>query len=227
MPLRHGIVHGRDINYNYEVVSAKLWATLFAVGDWARSVERGTHVKRETKPLRESLKQIAEHARETSEIKKHAEAWSPRAVEVPHQEMPAFELFELHTPERKLAEYLHAALKRRYGIMAEQILPRPGVLASTLAGELRRDMGSVILTRFLFRKIVDAAPALTRVEAECQYGDTAVMVDYRLLFAKANGEVVPRGYEDASWYVVNYLEPLVDLVIAQEPPATPWTGDET
>lgn len=35
LPFRHGIMHGRDLNYDNVTVSAKSWGFLFAVGDWA------------------------------------------------------------------------------------------------------------------------------------------------------------------------------------------------
>lgn len=40
-PYRHGIIHGRDLSYANEKVSAKSLATLLVLGSWARSVEHG------------------------------------------------------------------------------------------------------------------------------------------------------------------------------------------
>lgn len=42
MPFRHGILHGRDISYATPVVSAKSFALLLALHEWAVRVERGT-----------------------------------------------------------------------------------------------------------------------------------------------------------------------------------------
>jgi hypothetical protein len=41
MSYRHGILHGRDINYANKTVAAKCWAALFALNDWARAVKDG------------------------------------------------------------------------------------------------------------------------------------------------------------------------------------------
>lgn len=41
IPYRHGIMHGRDLGYANEPVSAKSFATLLAVGSWALSLHRG------------------------------------------------------------------------------------------------------------------------------------------------------------------------------------------
>lgn len=40
LPFRHGIMHGRDLNYDNIKVSAKSWGFLFAVGDWAREIRK-------------------------------------------------------------------------------------------------------------------------------------------------------------------------------------------
>lgn len=41
VPYRHGILHGRDLGYANETVSAKAFAAVLALGSWAAKVERG------------------------------------------------------------------------------------------------------------------------------------------------------------------------------------------
>lgn len=41
VPYRHGILHGRDLGYANELVSAKCFAALLALGSWADSNSRG------------------------------------------------------------------------------------------------------------------------------------------------------------------------------------------
>ncbi|MDP9379591.1 MAG: hypothetical protein M3Q29_05465 [Chloroflexota bacterium] len=40
-PYRHGVLHGRDLEYDTKLVSSKSFAALFAVAEWARKAERG------------------------------------------------------------------------------------------------------------------------------------------------------------------------------------------
>lgn len=64
LPYRHGILHGRDLNYDNKLVAAKTWAALFATGDWAAKIIRGhkTAPPEPVKPsLRETLAQLSEH----------------------------------------------------------------------------------------------------------------------------------------------------------------------
>src|SRR3954454_2591156 len=39
VPHRHGILHGRDLGFANQLVAAKCWGALFALGEWARKVE--------------------------------------------------------------------------------------------------------------------------------------------------------------------------------------------
>ncbi len=40
-PYRHGVAHGRDLEYDTKLVSSKCFAALLAVAEWAEKVERG------------------------------------------------------------------------------------------------------------------------------------------------------------------------------------------
>ena len=41
MPYRNGILHGRDLGFANEIITAKCWATLIAIKDWAKAVKDG------------------------------------------------------------------------------------------------------------------------------------------------------------------------------------------
>ncbi len=40
LPYRHGILHGRDLGYANRTVTAKCWAALFAINDWACALKQ-------------------------------------------------------------------------------------------------------------------------------------------------------------------------------------------
>jgi len=216
-PWRHGIVHGRDLGYANETVSAKCWATLFAAGDWARKVERGEHLRPPERPLQQSLRELSESARSLRELRDNVEAWRPRTVIVPDEPDVSPEAFQKDTPEHVLVQFLHAwlLLRRsdstapgRYGLMATHVFPRHVSSAISLRA---REMASLLeglqLDGFRLIRAIDAAPALACVDVECTFVSKLVLVGYRLLFADANGEVLPRGSACGRWYVVNWGEP--------------------
>jgi hypothetical protein len=75
---RHGIVHGMLVNFDNVVVATKAWNRLFAVADWARSLEK-QKADSEPKPQtswRELFKQIVHN----EETKRAIAAWHPSVV---------------------------------------------------------------------------------------------------------------------------------------------------
>ena len=60
LPYRNGILHGKDINYDNDLVAAKCLATIFAVGDWVEQYESGKHIKPEPPKPKSILQQLKE-----------------------------------------------------------------------------------------------------------------------------------------------------------------------
>jgi hypothetical protein len=63
---RHGIIHGMLVNYDNIVVATKAWNQLFAVADWATSLER----KSKPKKPEPSWATSSEKSRETNESRR-------------------------------------------------------------------------------------------------------------------------------------------------------------
>lgn len=107
IPYRHGILHGRDLAYDNKLVAAKAWAALFAVGEWAKRIERGARHAPPPKPqkgLRDLFRMLADQAR----LRQRVDAWKPRALVV-GRDVPASgpeSCFGEQTPERALVRLL-------------------------------------------------------------------------------------------------------------------------
>ena len=151
------------------------------------------------------------------------QAWRPRTVIVPDEPDVSPEAFQKDTPEHVLVQFLHAWLRLRrsdstapgrYGLMATHVFPRHVSSAISLRA---REMASLLeglqLDGFRLIRAIDAAPALACVDVECTFVSKLVLVGYRLLFADANGEVLPRGSACGRWYVVNWGEPALMIPV--------------
>ncbi|MHA6481658.1 hypothetical protein ACX1C1_07115 [Paenibacillus sp. strain BS8-2] len=111
LPYRNGILHGTDLGYDNEVVAAKTWALLFAVGEWATKVERGETTAPEDKP-EDSLLDILEKVQEAQSFKEEIENWKPReSISLNH------DLFMQGTPEFALNQFLGYWVQKNYGKM--------------------------------------------------------------------------------------------------------------
>lgn len=110
---RNGIIHGTLLNYDNVVVATKAWNRLFAVADWATSIEK-KNIEPEREPTwRDLFRQISKN----QEAKKALDEWRPRALEA---DDPGFAGEEVC---KRARTYLDAWKARNYGVMASLISP--------------------------------------------------------------------------------------------------------
>lgn len=110
---RNGIVHGMLTNFDNEIVAAKAWNRLFAVGDWAASLEKPGE------PLTPlvSFGDLITTVRETEKLRAELDAWSPRRLH------PGDDDFANHPVHHAAEEFLKAWQGENYGEMARQLAP--------------------------------------------------------------------------------------------------------
>lgn len=122
IPYRHGIIHGMDLGYDNEIVSAKCWATLFALRDWVIKVTKNELIPPEEKPheVRSLYESIEDYINLQNQIEKQKQ-WMPReiiiGVDVPNKGKASE--YGINTPERKLIEFLSLWIAKNYGFMAK------------------------------------------------------------------------------------------------------------
>jgi hypothetical protein len=127
IPYRHGIMHGMDLNYDNELVAAKTWNILFAVGEWASKAEADELESPEDEDksgFSSALEQLRETAKlheETQKTKKRIDEWEPREIivgkDIPSAGKP--EEYSEGTPEHALVSLLSKWEIENYGHMAQ------------------------------------------------------------------------------------------------------------
>ena len=206
---RHGILHGMDLGYDNQMVAAKCWAVLFAAREWALKVERGELAAppEEPKPTwRETFQKLSEIQRQKDLLAK----WQPRQIEV-GVDVPATGepvAYAEHSPERRLAEYLHFWMQRNYGYMARCVPRIVTDHANALPGIIRERLGGVHLQSYKFTRITDAAAAVSEIETTMMIARDASeaehTVTFRLIHQDTQGHVVIRGEPNGEWMIFNW-----------------------
>lgn len=159
---RHGIVHGTIINYDNPVIAAKAWCRLFAVVNWADSLDAKKKKEAEPPPLslRQTLRRLAEHGEKMRLYEEGMEAWNRRSL------VPGDEDFEGDEVKAVTERYLSAWQTGRIGLMAELI---PHSLAKDspkkTAFMVKEEVADFDLTSFTVDGVDPVAPAVaeTRV----------------------------------------------------------------
>lgn len=155
---RNGIVHGMLTNFDNELVAAKAWNRLFAVGDWATTLEK------EKEPLISpvSVRDLITGVQENRQLQAELDAWSPSRL---HSEEEGFTQHPVHDAA---AQFLMAWQKGNYGKMAE-LLARNSLgydgSVGTAAGNVRGQYEFVELAGFDLLELDFVAASICVVQA--------------------------------------------------------------
>lgn len=149
---RNGIVHGMITNYNNDVVSTKSWNMLFAVADWATSLQKKE--QEDSKPPSPGWGDLFKQARTIAENKS---AISEFEAEVIGPDDP-----RLHDHPIRLAatRFLEAWQQSNYGGMAELVTRRGG---ATRPVTVKYNYHGYTLEAFEVVELDHFAPAAARV----------------------------------------------------------------
>jgi hypothetical protein len=188
---RHGIIHGTLTNFDNVIVATKAWNRLFAVADWATSVQK-QKIPPEPEPTwREIFSKIAANERG----KKALEAWRPRAIDA---QDPSFQGEDVC--QRALA-YLQAWCAKNYGAMASYISPRLAEeTPRKTAGMIREACSLHDLSEFKFKQASFEAPAVCEIEVELTFDDGPQLARMRWIRETTDGSPATPDV-DAEWFL--------------------------
>ncbi|MBN1881229.1 MAG: hypothetical protein JW885_03565 [Deltaproteobacteria bacterium] len=203
IPYRNGILHGRDLGYANKIVAAKTWATLFAIRDWALAKK----VEKEPK----KAKKLGISAYENLEqFDKKIESWKPRNINLGEEGLISCnpDIFELHTPEKRLSEFMEYWAKKNYGKMSEIMDPLFCESSSKMAGVIRSQFKEKSLIKYKLLDIEDKAPVFTEITALVTVEENDISSEKRfsakMIHLDDNGDTALRDNFYGKWKIVNY-----------------------
>ncbi|WP_404337962.1 hypothetical protein [Planococcus rifietoensis] len=206
-PYRNGILHGRDLNYANEKVSAKALNLLLALGDWAeakRKMKMGKSQEQFVPPTYqenlEALSEILIQHQQTQEFREQINKWKKREIKV-GIDIPAHgeeELYEKNSPERSMIKFFEYINQRNYGHIARMIHIKPENFSlKVVAGEMRENLKDIKIKEFNLLEVNDIAAAITELKVKItfilkenvEYTSTE---NFRWIFVDELGEFLPR-----------------------------------
>jgi len=223
LPYRHGILHGRDLGFANKTVTAKCWAALFAIKDWANAIKQG----KKTPPLpepelsfRENLTQLkksivdyAESRKRNDLVSAKVEAWKAREVKVGIDipEKGTSKDYKDFTPEQEAIRFAEYWKRRNYGMIAEQIhqFSKSPSNFKKEAGRVRKVFGDKKLIDYKITKINDWSPAISEVTIsvtfEYENKQYEKKITLRLIYEGINREILIIGDKGGQWkYIENF-----------------------
>lgn len=159
---RNGIVHGTLTNFDNAIVASKAWNRLFAVADWAASVENADVEN----PPELTWREIGEQIMATAPAKRALEEWRPSVL------TPDDEPFATNPLCVRAVAFLDAWLRANYGGMAAAIAKTLAEKSlGKTAGRMRNDFADHVLKDYKILRVDFVAAAVAEVHVELVFGD--------------------------------------------------------
>lgn len=214
MPYRHGILHGKDVNFGHAQVAAKSFNALHAVIDYCDrkhdEVQRLNRAKEEqaVPSWRETIGLL----QKVNEEKEALRAWQPR----PQRTLEGNEgrkgsaNFEKGTPEAAAVQYLNALTDRpNYGHLASATLGRRDDSIGVRAKHFRDLLSGVVVLDWRIVSIEDKAAAACEVVVKtCGEQDGrswSYIGTITLIHESEDGDSAIFGYEAGTWKAVEFF----------------------
>ncbi|QLF92279.1 hypothetical protein HW090_03295 [Pseudomonas sp. ABC1] len=203
IPYRNGILHGRDLVFDNKLVSAKCWAALFAIKDWADSVIEGKKSPPKSKDDL-SLLELIERKEKREVVKKLFQEWLPRQPnELSH--LPVSEgvgTIPQGTPELTLWSFLESWKNKRYGLMAEVLRHCLGEPRGKCAGDVKNDYSKLNLASFNIVSLIDTSPSVSVLKTILRFPEKDVQLDIHLSYVDRAGYSCVRSCAGGQWLIL-------------------------
>lgn len=217
LPLRHGILHGRSVNYASKTVCCKAWLLLIALIDWANDksdedIRRNRHLADQKETLRDALERRALVQEEIRQL----ENWEPVIANAPF-----VDAFETGSPGEAFKRFFEGWEAKNYGAMAAHATNLTGKSRKKMAGELRQQCELIELLGFDLLRIEQAtsvrADASLMVRGNALTGPVKGKIDVLAIRYLPDGELAMPTDENGTWcvqqnciYKVMHLDRLTD-----------------
>jgi hypothetical protein len=191
---RNGIMHGTLLDYDNVIVATKAWNRLFAVADWATSLERRAVDPKPAPSWRELFQQINRN----QQAKEALDEWRPTTLLGDGPQIAGDE-----TCQRANA-YLEAWQAKNYGTMGVLISPMfsEGTPAKT-AGAVRAEFEDWGLERFTITRAVFEAAAVCEIEVDLIFADRTRPAQMRWIREAEDG-MAAMPNEPGVWYLYSW-----------------------
>lgn len=207
IPFRHGILHGRDLGFANKMVAAKSWAALFALGEWARKIERCEKEQPPPTPKPSFMESLREFVRKNKSQQRWRN-WRPRNIVV-GRDIPAVgtpDNYKLGAPERTLVEYLSLWRARNFGEMAKHVTIGVNKVAPrTRARDINRAYRPHKLESFALRAVEERGPMVASISAVCAIeGSGETEIQFLVVYEDAKGDWLYTEWDQGTWRVHNW-----------------------
>ncbi len=191
---RNGILHGNITNYDNVVVASKAWNRLFAVADWAASLEEEAKPKTPEPTWREVIRLMKDNA----DFKAKLDDWTASAGVVESEDD-----YARREVTKAAAEFLQLWTRSNWGHLATRfMLIGQGEAGKPTPKEIKSSFSPYALETFRILSYEITTPAIAEVHVELTISGQSFPAVLRLTYAAPDGRTRVEGVQEGQWKMV-------------------------
>lgn len=207
LPYRHGVLHGKDLNFGNEQVSCKCLVLLFSINDWIKHKKdediRKEKFEKELEPVKmsELLAQNKKLKKDNAEIDKWEKQEFVVGKDIPISgELEDYNQFPFIY---NLVEMLYYWKHKNYGKLHNSLR---NIFKNKPIKECRKVFEGKLLEQFKIIHIEDKAISMKVIQIEVQWKQSDEICIEKLVFAMVaqnkKGDIVLPTDQNANWVIV-------------------------
>ncbi|RZS59300.1 hypothetical protein EV141_0520 [Microcella putealis] len=191
---RNGILHGNITNYDNVIVASKAWNRLFAVVDWASSLEKAAKPK-DKEP---TWGEVVERIRSNAEFKSKLDEW-----EASSGTLKTTDACDTHTSTRAAVDFLELWAKSNWGHLSTRFMRLgKGSSGNATPKEIKSAFSPYVLESFVVRSYEVQAPAVAEVSVDIVVNGEMFPAVLRMTYTNEDGDTRVEGKQEGSWKMV-------------------------
>ncbi len=200
---RHGIVHGRCLHYDNDIVATKAWNMLFAISDWADARNKKPPITEDQPGFIESIKDIGktliDHSNNKRKFEEFMEGWHPVKMDAENDN------FFTNPIILRAIHFLDAWRAQKFGPMAQSIMLNMRTeTEKKRAGEFREMFTQFPLESYNITSFDYSTPAMAAVFFTCSINGEVRRGRLGMILEGKDGKGFSIADNDAEWNFVTY-----------------------
>lgn len=203
IPYRHGILHGRDLNFDNKEVASKCWWTLAALIDWSDDLTQKKEPEKE-----KTLFEILENSQANTAYINRMNNWKKRTSrDLNFWKNQTLETLEINSPEYILLLFLDAWKNRQWGKIPPLLQHNIQEHHGKASKEVKNDYSPIRILDYYIQDSIDERSSLTRIKILLKFiknnTENSTSIDVFLTYSDTTtSQSELRGEPNGKWYII-------------------------
>ena len=192
LPYRHGILHGRDVNFGSKLLAAKCWNLIFVLRTWYKD-KKNEDFKAKEIAKRDSLPE------KNRMMTNYLDSFRARKY-IPENKL------EQNSPAGVCYDFLESWRKKRWGKIVPLLYSSIGKSIGKECKYTKEAYSEHCLLRYKIKEVEHDKPCGAKVLCVLSIQNNHIISDYKLnlscMYCNEELDTLPENHPDGKWYII-------------------------